>query len=138
MNPHTIPLNRLAAGDGSAGLTQVLARHEFQEAFKNWRDLRFLTKNLQGWADALALYKDMLANRRQAYAERLPKVREQIGQLGIDERAKRRDELTAEVDKAEAEGDHAALVNDARRAQLDRVADMRAIVERSTRTSSFA
>ena len=34
-------------------LTQVLARHEFQEAFKNWRDLRFLTKNLQGWADAL-------------------------------------------------------------------------------------
>jgi hypothetical protein len=112
-------------------LTQVLARHEFQEAFKNWRDLRFLTKNLQGWADALALYKDMLANRRQAYAERLPKVREQIGQLGIEDRAKRRDELTAEVDKAEAEGDHAALVDAARRAQLDRVADMRAIVERS-------
>jgi hypothetical protein len=39
--------------------------------------------------------------------------------------------LTAEVDKAEAEGDHAALVDAARRAQLDRVADMRAIVERS-------
>jgi len=114
-------------------LTQVLARHEFQEAFKNWRDLRFLTKNLQGWADALAVYKDMLANRRQAYAERLPKVREQAmqGQLGIDAMTKRRDGLTAEVDKAEAEGDHAALVDAARRAQLDRVADMRAIVERS-------
>jgi hypothetical protein len=112
-------------------LTQVLARHEFQEAFKNWRDLRYLTKNLQGWADALGIYKDMLANRRQAYAERLPKVREQAGQLGIEAMAKRRDELTAEVDKAEAEGDHAALVDAARRAQLDRVADMRAIVERS-------
>ena len=114
-------------------LTQVLARHEFQEAFKNWRDLRFLAKNLQGWADALSVYKDMLANRRQAYAERLPKVREQAtqGQLGIEAMTKRRDELTAEVDKAEAEGNHAALVDAARRAQLDRVADMRAIVERS-------
>jgi hypothetical protein len=114
-------------------LTQVLARHEFQEAFKNWRDLRFLTKNLQGWADALSVYKDMLANRRQAYAERLPKVREQAtqGQQGIEAMTKRRDELTAEVDRAEAEGDHAVLVDAVRRAQLDRVADMRAIVERS-------
>ncbi|HEY6355165.1 MAG TPA: tetratricopeptide repeat protein [Burkholderiaceae bacterium] len=114
-------------------LTQVLARHEFQEAFKNWRDLRFLTKNLQGWADALSVYKDMLANRRQAYAERLPKVREQAtqGQLGIEAMTKRRDELTAEVDRADAEGDHTVLVDAARRAQLDRVADMRAIVERS-------
>ena len=28
-------------------LTQVLAQHEFQEAFKNYRDLRFLAKNLE-------------------------------------------------------------------------------------------
>ena len=44
---------------------------------------------------------------------------------------KRRDELTAEVDKVEADNDHAALADAARLAQLDRVADMRAIVERS-------
>jgi hypothetical protein len=114
-------------------LMQVLARHEFQEAFKNWRDLRFLNKNLQGWADALSVYKEMLANRRQAYAERLPKIREQAtqGQAGIESMTQRRDELTAAVDKAEADNDHAALVDAARRAQLDRVADMRAILERS-------
>ena len=114
-------------------LTQVLARHEFQEAFKNWRDLRFLAKNLQGWADSLAVYKEMLANRRQAYAERLPKVREQAtqGQQGIQAMTRRRDGLAAEVDKADAEGDHAVLVDAARRAQLDRLADMRAIVERA-------
>ncbi len=56
-------------------LTQVLAQHEFQEAFKNYRDLQFLSKNLQGWADNLGVFGDMLANRRQAYAERLPQVR---------------------------------------------------------------
>ncbi|MCC7288326.1 MAG: hypothetical protein IT503_19285, partial [Burkholderiaceae bacterium] len=114
-------------------LTQVLARHEFQEAFKNWRDLRYLDKNLHGWADALGVYKEMLANRRQAYADRLPKVRERAtqGEAGIAEMTRRRDEMTAAVDKAEAEGDHAALADAARRAQLDRVADMRSIVERS-------
>jgi hypothetical protein len=121
-------------------LTQVLARHEFQEAFKNWRDLRFLNKNLQGWADALSVYKEMLANRRQAYAERLPKIREQAtqGQAGIESMTQRRDELTAAVDKAEADNDHAALVDAARRAQLDRVADMRAILERASNDPEVA
>ena len=114
-------------------LNQVLAQHEFQEAFKNWRDLRFLTKNLQGWAEALAVYNEMLANRRQAFAERLPKIREQskADKQGIDAMTKRRDEITAELDRIEAEGDHAALADATRRAQLDRMADIRAIVERA-------
>jgi hypothetical protein len=112
-------------------LNQVLAQHEFQEAFKNWRDLRFLSKNLQGWAEALAVYNDMLANRRQAFADRLPTVRDQAGQLGIDAATKRRDGIAAELQRIEAEGDHTALVDAARRAQLDRMADIRAIVERA-------
>ena len=114
-------------------LNQVLAQHEFQEAFKNWRDLRFLTKNLQGWAEALSVYNEMLANRRQAFADRLPKIREQskADQQGIDATTKRRDEITAELDRIEAEGDHAALADATRRAQLDRMADIRAIVERA-------
>ena len=49
-------------------LAQVLAQHEFQEAFKNYRDLRFLGHNLQRWQDNLGVFGDMLANRRQAYA----------------------------------------------------------------------
>lgn len=112
-------------------LTQVLARHEFQEAFKNWRDLQFLAKNLQGWSDALSVYKDMLANRRQAYAERLPKVRQQAGQLDLDAAARRRDQVAAEVAKVEADGDHAALADAARKAQIDRVADMQATLQRA-------
>ena len=50
---------------------------------------------------------------------------------------KRRDELTAEVDRAEAEGDHAVLVDASRRAQLDRVADMRAIVTKEFDASAM-
>jgi tetratricopeptide (TPR) repeat protein len=112
-------------------LNQVLAQHEFQEAFKNWRDLRFLSKNLQGWADTLGIYHDMLSNRRQAFADRLPKVRDDASKLNIAEAVKRRDALVAEIEKAEAEGDHAALADAARRAQLERMADMQALMQRA-------
>ena len=112
-------------------LNQVLAQHEFQEAFKNWRDLRFLSKNLQGWADTLGIYNDMLSNRRQAYADRLPKVREDAGKLNIAEATKRRDVLAGELDKAEVDADHAALADAVRRAQIERVADLQALLQRA-------
>ncbi len=112
-------------------LNQVLAQHEFQEAFKNWRDLRFLSKNLQGWADTLGIYNDMLSNRRQAYADRLPKVRDDAGKLNIAEATKRRDALASELDKAEVDADHAALADAVRRAQIERVADMQALLQRA-------
>ena len=41
-------------------LNQVLAGHEFQEAFKNYRDLRFLFQNLKDWEDKLGVFGDML------------------------------------------------------------------------------
>ncbi|HEX6721840.1 MAG TPA: tetratricopeptide repeat protein [Burkholderiaceae bacterium] len=112
-------------------LNQVLAQHEFQEAFKNWRDLRFLSKNLQGWADTLGIYHDMLSNRRQAYADKLPKVRDDASKLNIAEAVKRRDALVAEIEKVEAEGDHAAVADEVRRAQIARITDLQTLVQRS-------
>ena len=58
-------------------LTPVVAGNEFQEAFKNYRDLQFLSHNLADWHDNLGVFGDMLATRRQAFAERLPRIREQ-------------------------------------------------------------
>ena len=58
-------------------LTPVIAGNEFQEAFKNYRDLQFLGHNLADWHDSLGVFGDMLATRRQAFAERLPRIREQ-------------------------------------------------------------
>jgi tetratricopeptide (TPR) repeat protein len=112
-------------------LNQVLAQHEFQEAFKNWRDLRFLSKNLQGWADTLGIYNDMLSNRRQAYAERLPKVRDDVSRLNIAEATKRRDALVTELERAEAEADHAAVADEARRVQFARITDLQALLQRA-------
>jgi hypothetical protein len=95
----------------SGHLAQVLAQHEFQEAFKNYRDLQFLATNLQQWKETLGVYADMLANRRQAYAQRLPQVREKERALGISELERRGAEFAAELARVEAESDVTALAD---------------------------
>lgn len=55
-------------------LVELLATHDFQEGLKNYRDLGFLLRNLNTWAQSIGAYRDMLATRRQGFAERLPRV----------------------------------------------------------------
>jgi hypothetical protein len=92
-------------------LNQVLAQHEFQEAFKNYRDLRFLTKNLEEWRDKLGVFDDMLANRRKAYAERLPQVRARASEINLDALRQRGDAVAAEVTAGEQAADGVAFAN---------------------------
>jgi tetratricopeptide (TPR) repeat protein len=55
-------------------LMELLASHDFQEGLKNYRDLQFLLRKLGAWAQSIGTYRDMLATRRQGFAERLPRV----------------------------------------------------------------
>jgi hypothetical protein len=110
-------------------LNQVLAQHDFQEAFKNYRDLQFLAKNLSQWNDSLGTFGDMLANRRQAFAERLPKIRAQAGAAGLDALSQRRTQVAAEIDKAQAEPDGVAFADEKQRALLERLAGVRSALQ---------
>ena len=86
-------------------LAPLLAQHEFQEAFKNYRDLQFLSRNLQGWSRILGVFGDMLANRRKAYAERLPQVRAKTPQdTDLAALRQRRDRLADELQRADRRG----------------------------------
>jgi tetratricopeptide (TPR) repeat protein len=87
-------------------LTQVLSQHDFQEAFKNYRDLLFLTQNLQRWKDNLSVFNDMLDNRRKAYADRLPTVLAKASQSGLKDMSQRAAALAAELAQAEARPSH--------------------------------
>lgn len=107
-------------------LAPLFAQHQFQEAFKNWRDLQFLRGNLLQWQDNLGVFGDMLDNRRQAYAERLPKVRAKAAEGGLDLLQKRLDALTAELSRIEAEGDADALADEKQLALKERVDRIRA------------
>jgi hypothetical protein len=107
-------------------LAQALATHEFQEAFKNYRDLLFLARNLQQWQESLGVLRDMLANRSQAYAERLPQVLEKERALNLAAHEQRHDALVAELERVEREADAQAFATARERelqSRLDRVRD---------------
>lgn len=108
--------------------TQILAGHEFQESFKNLRDLQFLVRNLNGWLDKLGTFDDMLANRRQAFAERLPKIRSQASDVQLPAMAKQRDALAAELQQAEQAGDGRAFPDERQRALMERLAGVKAVI----------
>jgi uncharacterized protein YlxW (UPF0749 family) len=123
-------IERLPELPHTGHLAQVLAQHEFQEAFKNYRDLLFLARNLKQWEDSLEVLRAMLANRRQAFAERLPAVRAREQTIDLATYDARRDALRGELARVESEGDGAALA-DARERELQaRIDAARALVER--------
>jgi len=120
-------IDRLPQMPHAAHLAQVLALHEFQEAFKNYRDLQFLERNLHDWEGRTAVLSDMLANRQQAFAERLPPVRNAERGLNIDALEVRRNALDAELARARKQADGRDLASAqemAIGARLDRIQDL--------------
>ncbi|MCE9659195.1 MAG: hypothetical protein K8R60_11600 [Burkholderiales bacterium] len=113
----------------AAHLSQVLAQHEFQEAFKNYRDLRYLAKNLDDWKDKLGIFDAMLATRRKAFADKLPPVQARAGDTSIELLAKRRDAVAREVAEGEQAGDGVAFADAKELDLLERVKTLRAAVE---------
>ena len=113
-------------------LTPVLAQHEFQEAFKNLRDLHFLSRNLQHWREELAVFGDMLDNRRRAYAERLPQVLAGAhdSARGLAALPQRRDALARELADATAAEDGLAFADERERALMTRLANVEAALAR--------
>jgi len=107
-------------------LAPVLAQHEFQEAFKNFRDLQFLSRNLNEWAENLGVFSDMLTNRRDAYAKRLPEVRAKLNETGLNSIKQRVEAVAAELKKAETEPDGPALADAKQRELLVRLERVRA------------
>ena len=124
-------LRKLPEMPHAAHLSQVLAQHEFQEAFKNVRDLRFLETNLQQWRDTLFVFRDMLEQRRQAFAERLPQVLDKASDSGLLELSVRGALLSGELTLAESDSDASAFANAAERDALARLASVQAILKRS-------
>lgn len=119
-------------------LAQVFAQHEFQEAFKNWRDLQFLAANLQSWQDRLGALDDMLEARRKAFAERLPQMRENEREVRLAALEHRHRQLADELAQAERDADGVAFANETERDLMARIARSRATIEAETRNPASA
>jgi hypothetical protein len=119
-------LNSLPEMPHAGHLTQVLAQHEFQESFKNYRDLQFLGRNLSQWRDNLGAYRDMLAERKAAFATRLPATRDDAKgtTATLAELKQRRASLAAELSRVERDGDVIAFADPKQDDLLQRLASV--------------
>ncbi len=124
-------LRKLPEMPHAAHLAQVLAQHEFQEAFKNFRDLRFLEGNLEQWRDTLGVFRDMLEHRRAAFAARLQPTKDsaQAQAAALAELRQRRAGLATEIARAQSDADGVAFANAKQRALLERVQGLQAALK---------
>jgi hypothetical protein len=111
-------------------LMELLASHDFQEGLKNYRDLGLLSRNLDTWAQNIGTYRDMLATRRQGFAERLPRVIAGERALQVERlRAAHAREVQG-LERIESEGDAEALAAERERMLAMRLERVRAGLER--------
>ncbi len=111
-------------------LTELLASHDFQEGLKNYRDLGFLLRNLNTWAQNIGTYRDMLATRRQGFTERLPRVIAGERALQVERARATYASEARELARIESEGDAEALATEREHSLAMRLERVRTGVER--------
>jgi Tetratricopeptide repeat len=102
-------LEQLPEGPETRYLFHLLARHEFQEGLKNYRDLNFLSQNLDDWRGNIEVYGNMLETRKQAYEERLPRVEDALARADLDGMVNEKLEFDSTLNNIEKSRDWLAL-----------------------------
>jgi len=90
-------------------LYQLLASNEFQEGLKNYRELNFMSRNLDDWREDVAAYDNMLDTRQQAYNERVPKADAVMAATDLDALTQKRVDFESRINEIEKSNDVAAL-----------------------------
>jgi tetratricopeptide (TPR) repeat protein len=90
-------------------LYALLASNEFQEGLKNYRELNFMSRNLDGWHDDLVAFNDMLDTRQAAYTQRVPKADAVLAATDLDGLTQKRVDFESRINDIEKSNDVAAL-----------------------------
>jgi tetratricopeptide (TPR) repeat protein len=102
-------LKTLPDAPESRYLYELLADNDFQEGLKDYRELSFMSRNLQMWRDNVSAFDDMLATREQAYAERVPKADAVMAATDLDALNRKRVDFESRINEIEKSNDVAAL-----------------------------
>ena len=128
-------LERLPDAPESRYLEHLLAGHDFQEALKNYRDLRFVQARLEQWSSDIAIYGDMLSTRRAGFANRLPLVMQSKRVQDLPKLKSQRDALDQALTRIETEASTDALATPKEQEQLARLERVRERLRRRVDTS---
>jgi tetratricopeptide (TPR) repeat protein len=104
-------LEELPEGPEARYLFHLLATHEFQEGLKNYRDLNYLYGNLNEWQQSIEVYLAMLDTRKEAYAQRLPRVEDALARADLDRMVGQKLEFDSTLNNIEESHDWLALAS---------------------------
>src|ERR1700690_2653199 len=90
-------------------LYQLLASNEFQEGLKNYRELNFMSRNLDEGREDISAYDNMLDTRQHAYDERVPKADAVMAATDLDALTRQRVDFESRINVIEKLNDVAAL-----------------------------
>ena len=102
----------MAASPALRHQVELMARHDFQQAVSNYRDLRRIDDNLARWSESMAAFHDMLATRRIRYAGHRPAADAALSAVTIDTLTMRRQALAGKLQDIEQQADPMALAYD--------------------------
>src|ERR1700684_1094440 len=102
-------LKTLPDAPESRYLYHLLATNEFQEGLKNYRELKFMSKNLDDWREVLGAYDSMLDTRQRAYNEEVPKADAVMAATDLDALTQKRVDFESRLNAIEKSNDAAAL-----------------------------
>jgi len=102
-------LTTLPNAPESRYLYQLLAGNEFQEGLKNYRELNYMSRNLDHWRDDVSAYDDMLDTRQEAYKERVPKADAVMAATDLGGLTQKRVDFESRINEIEKSNDVAAL-----------------------------
>lgn len=102
-------LTTLPDASESRYLYSLLASNEFQEGLKNYRELNYMSRNLDNWRDDVSAYDDMLDTRQEAYKRLVPKADAVMAATDLTALTQQRVDFESRINAIEKSGDVAAL-----------------------------
>ena len=91
-------------------IEKLIAKHEFQQAYLNFRDLLFLQKVLNRWTNQLPAYELMLKERKLRYQDKLPEIKSDARLNKINALTQATNKYRKKLDLIEQQQDIFALV----------------------------
>jgi hypothetical protein len=116
----------------------VFAGSGFQEGLRNYRDLKLMGRMLGQWSTSMDAFQEMIAARRRAFAERLPKVDALLTSGQLQSLQKNRTALAGRLEQVAATRDVAALAPPDQAAQWARVQRDEAMLAHDPDTPAYA
>ncbi len=109
--------------------TQMLSRHDYQEALKNYRDLRYLLDKLDEWQHDVSTFDDT----NQYWIRKLRKKAKEFDQVTfqkrVDQLHQQRTSYMAQLAEVEANHDAMALATADEQRRLAKVVELKASLE---------